>query len=136
PAAVRRLRDGVTRRARRPWTRIYPQMLSDEALLRATRCSTFDALWQRQLERPFFLHVGDRDLWTRTFTSRYAAAAAHRIADAEAAMRHEFDLLGSGPTALGSRLPWHDDFKQHRTWPLAYAPDIEYLELDRPTDVK
>ena len=51
-------------------------------------------------------------------------------------LRHEFDLLGSGCVRLGPHLPWHTDFKTGREWPLRYSPDIEYAELDRPTDVK
>ena len=58
------------------------------------------------------------------------------LAAADAAMRHEFNLLGSGPTPLGDRLPWHTDFKTGREWPIEYACEIQYSELDRPTDVK
>ena len=55
---------------------------------------------------------------------------------AGAILRHEFDLLGSGPKPLGTPLPWHTDFKTGRQWPPAYCGDIEYSELDQPTDVK
>ena len=51
-------------------------------------------------------------------------------------MLPQFDLLGSGQHRFGSQLPWHTDFKTGRQWPLAYCADIEYNELDRPTDVK
>src|SRR5262249_33609202 len=54
----------------------------------------------------------------------------------EAILAHEFDLLGSGRVALGTPLPWHDDFKTGRRWPLRYAFDIDYNDLERPSDVK
>jgi heparinase II/III-like protein len=132
----RRLAESVLRRARRPWSRAYPFILTPDRVVRSCGARSVDHLWQQQLEAPFFLHAGDRDEWVREFTSRYPDTVASRIAAAEAVLRHEFDLLGSGPTVLGSPLPWHDDFKQHRRWPLSYSPDIEYLELDQPTDVK
>ena len=33
-------------------------------------------------------------------------------------------------------MPWHSDFKTGREWPVRFCKDIEYLELDRPSDVK
>ena len=56
---------------------------------------------------------------------------------ADAALRHEFDLLGSGPSAAR-----HAAAVAHRLQDRAasgrsqYCSDIEYNELDRPTDVK
>src|SRR5439155_7202590 len=57
-------------------------------------------------------------------------------ADADRSLRHEFDLLGSGSVELGDRIPWLTDFKTRKTWPIQYCRQIEYNELDRPTDVK
>ena len=67
---------------------------------------------------------------------RYAEWPAAVVAAAVRVRRHEFYLRGSGCVRLGERLPWHTDFKTDREWPLQYSPDIEYAELDRPTDVK
>ncbi len=36
---------------------------------------------------------------------------------AEAAVGHEFDLLGSGPINLGGEIDWHADFTVGRRWP-------------------
>jgi hypothetical protein len=33
-------------------------------------------------------------------------------------------------------LPWHTDFKTGVTWPLRYCHDIDYNDLDNPSDVK
>jgi uncharacterized heparinase superfamily protein len=134
---ARRALESARRRARRPWSSVAPRLLSDRALVRMSGAPSIDALWERQAQRPFFVRPSQREPWTAAFAARFpSSSAAAAIGAADAAVRHEFDLLGSGPTALGSRLPWHTDFKSGREWPLQYACDIEYNELDRPTDVK
>lgn len=50
---------------------------------------------------------------------------------AERLMRHEFDLLGSGPTDLGPAIDWHRDFKSGRVWP---AVHISRFEVSFPDD--
>ena len=135
-AVARRLAGPLVRRARRPWTRFYPRLVTNRRLLAASRCESIDALWTQQLRAPFFLRPGQRGEWTAAFRTRYPELVHEPIETAERALRHEFDLLGSGPVALGWPLPWHDDFKCQKHWPLEFSPDIQYLELDRPTDVK
>jgi hypothetical protein len=135
-AAVTRLSAAVSRRLRRPWSRLYPRLISERLLLKAARCDSIDALWTRQLAAPFFLRPAVRLEWTSAFRLRYPGLEPERITSAEVVLRHEFDLLGSGTMALGSPLPWHDDFKAQKRWPRQFATDIEYMELDRPTDVK
>lgn len=62
---------------------------------------------------------------------------AHTIlADAERALTREVDLLGSGPVKLGTPIDWHRDYKTGHRWPPAFCRDIEYSNLDRPSDVK
>lgn len=126
-----------TQRAlRRPWSSVFPRMFSARALLRATGAATIDALWRQQMQRPFFLTPADRHEWSARFHADYPDDARAIVAAADRVLAHEFDLLGSGPASFGPRLPWHQDFKTGRTWPIEYACDIEYAELDRPTDVK
>jgi hypothetical protein len=133
---AQRLVEMSAQRLRRPWSSIYPRLLTSPRIAAAAGASSIDALWE-QLERtPFFLHGGDRHAWIAAFRSRYPGRDAAIIAAADAICRHEFDLLGSGCVRLGASLPWHTDFKTGRDWPLQYSPDIEYAELDRPTDVK
>ena len=133
---ARRLREEVARVAWRPWTRVYPRFLSDRRLARQAGAPSIDAWWRELAEAPFFLQPSDRDRWAAAFLERYPDARREIIAAGERLLRHEFDLLGSGVCALGPKLPWHTDFKTGREWPLHYSPDIEFSELDRPTDVK
>ena len=122
--------------ARRPWSRIRPRMLSDDRLLRETGHQTIDELWDALARRPFFLQPPDQAAWRRQFVDDYPDETAAIVARAEAVLRHEFDLLGSGPCALGDRIPWHQDFKSRRVWPLQYSHDIDTYDLSRPSDIK
>jgi hypothetical protein len=133
--AARLVRE-ARRQARRPWSRVRPRLLTPQALLRRSGATSIDALWDRLAEQPFVLRPADRERWTAEYRSRYPGAAALTVAAADRVLAHEFDLLGSGPVALGPRLTWTTDFKSGRTWPLAYAPDININDLDRPSDIK
>ncbi len=42
---------------------------------------------------------------------------AQVVAEAQRICRHEVDLLGSGPVALGAHIDWHRDFKSGHRWP-------------------
>jgi hypothetical protein len=123
-------------RLRRPWSRVHPQFVTPSRVAAAAGARSIDVLWERLQQESFFFSAADRARWTRAFQTRYPDRASVLVNTAERALRHEFDLLGSGCVSLGSRLPWHTDFKTGRDWPLQYSPDIDYAELDRPTDVK
>jgi hypothetical protein len=131
-----RLRDELHQAAMRPWARVYPRALRDATVIGESGARSLDDLWDRQLAAPFFLHPSDRDHYVAAFRARYPDEVARILAAADAALRHEFDLLGSGLTALGDAIPWLDDFKTGRRYPLQYCRDIAYMELDKPTDVK
>ena len=133
---MRRVIEEATRVTWRPWTRVHPGLFSDARLLGQTSAPSIDALWTALARAPFFLHAADREARRQAFAARYPHATQPIVAAADRVLRHEFDLLGSGPCSLGDRLPWHADFKSGREWPLVYSPDIEFSELDRPTDVK
>ncbi len=117
-----RLRESLRAHSRRPWSQVYPRVLRDQAILGESGAATFDALWARQMAQPFFLQPADRDAYVAAFRARYPEEVTAVLATADAAMRHEFDLLGSGVTALGPKLPWLDDFKTGRRYPVQYLP--------------
>ncbi|MDP1571600.1 MAG: alginate lyase family protein [Vicinamibacterales bacterium] len=131
-----RARQEAARVLWRPWTRVRPALFDERAFLRTVGAASVDAYWEARAAAPFFLNPSDRDGWAEAFRARWPGAQAEIVDAAARVLRHEFDLLGSGPKALGPRLPWHEDFKTGRVWPLQYSPDIEFSELDKPTDVK
>jgi hypothetical protein len=133
---IGRLAEEARQQTRRPWSRIYPRLLSDRTIIGGSAVASLDALWTRQASQPFFVRPPDRDVYVAAFRQRYPDKVAAVIAVADAALRHEFDLLGSGAKTFGPRLPWLEDFKTGRHYPLQYWRDIQYMELDRPTDVK
>ena len=133
---ARRLGEMVALRLRRPWSHIYPHLVTPARIAAAAGAPSVDALWTMQQRVPFFLSPADREGWSAAFRARYPDGPAAVVAAADRVLRHEFDLLGSGHVTLGTSLPWHSDFKTGREWPTQYSPDIEYAELDRPTDVK
>lgn len=92
--------------------------------------------WVALAGQGFFLSAADAALMRALYRERYRAEAVALREAAERAMRHEFDLLGSGPTDLGPRIDWHRDFKSGRRWPLVPAHSIGYAELDGTGDVK
>ena len=122
------------RQVRRPLSR-WRRPLSAERLLAATGTGSIDALWERVARAPFFLQAADRARMAAAFTAQHPAAVDVVLARAEAVLRHEFDLLGSGPCALGPSLPWHEDFKSGTSWPLEYAHDLDVRpsSIGRPT---
>ena len=63
--------------------------------------------------------------YAASFFARHVERRARVVAAAEAVRAHRFDLLGSGPRDLGSRIPWHADFKSGRSWDRrAYYADL------------
>ena len=128
--------DSLKRRLRRPWSIVYPRLLTERALVASLAARDVDTLWDDLARHSFFVSAANRQEAVRRFLAEYPESGMAIPRAAEAILRHEFDLLGSGPRQLGTELPWHTDFKTGRQWPLAYCADIEYNELDRPTDVK
>ena len=126
----------LARYGRRPWDRFRPSTLTERALLRATGAASIDDLWTARLAAPFFMNARRRDVWVECFRRAFPDAVAPTVAAAKSTLRHEFDLLGSGPMPLGRVLPWHVDFKSGRQWPVHWCHAYDPNELDRPSDIK
>jgi hypothetical protein len=133
---ARRVVDAARRRSRRPWSHLYPRLLTEPALVGSLGARGVDDAWDLLSRQPFFISAGDRASVAERFQAEFPRGLGEITRAADAVLRHEFDLLGSGRRPLGTPLPWHTDFKTGRQWPLAYCADIAYDELDRPTDVK
>jgi hypothetical protein len=63
------------------------------------------------------------------------AQRAGIVERADAVLAHRFDLLGSGPTDLGPRIPWTQDFKTGATWALDHISRVPIVRGDR-SDIK
>ena len=84
----------------------------------------------------FFVHVSDRPALVAAMARMQPNAAELAIAEAEAVLRHQFDLLGSGPVELGRSIDWHRDFKTGYQWPSAHHTRIDRRYLIPDSDIK
>jgi uncharacterized heparinase superfamily protein len=108
--------------------------LDEDALAERTDATDLKELWERVSRRVHAVPV--RHISEAQY-NRVCPGDADRIFDAaERAVEHRIDLLGTGPIDLGSPIAWHTDFKTGKVWPLAYMRDIDYTNLDCPSDVK
>jgi uncharacterized heparinase superfamily protein len=56
--------------------------------------------------------------------------------EAETALAHRVDLLGSGPVSLGPEIDWQRDFKSGFRWPTDFYQDVVVTRLDDQSDAK
>jgi heparinase II/III-like protein len=71
----------------------------------------------------------------RAFALQWPAEVVLREADR--CVHHEFEMLGTDSQAGSGALPWHQDVRSRRTWPLHYHKRLRYdLTGVRGSDVK
>jgi hypothetical protein len=108
--------------------------LDRRRLLALAKASSVDELWDRLRRRPF-----------PAVTTRMDAAGLDRAEPGESARILEaarlacertVDLLGTGPVALGSSIDWARDYRVDAGWPSGFARSIDYVNRDRPSDIK
>ena len=93
-----------------------------------------DQLWSRLRDAPF-------PAWTAPIEARVlddlAPGESVRILDAaRKACQRIVDVLGTGPVALGTPIDWARDYRVGMGWPSGFARSIDYVNRDRPSDVK
>lgn len=107
--------------------------LTAERLARAAGADSVDAWWARLAALPY-PHPERID--AARLEALCPGARDDIVARAERAHAHEVELLGSGSVSLGPEIDWHRDFKTGIGWPPRFHRDIEYTNLERPSDVK
>jgi hypothetical protein len=143
-AAARGLRRRMGRVVRRLRDRAHLAFPSENGFLRdlGGRFGTIEEFLDAAARDDGRLFVAGipRRLAAEFFSSGYAARQVRIVKTAEAACAHRFDLLGSGPTDLGARLPWHTDFKSGHVYDRgAYYEDLKSAltaEFGKGWDVK
>lgn len=113
---------------------IRERRLDRARLLAMGGVSSMNELWERFRSRPYpavttpmaaalleKLEPGERD--------RILKAAQH-------ACEHTVDLLGTGPVSLGDSINWAHDYRVGLGWPSGFARSIDYVNRERPSDVK
>jgi Heparinase II/III-like protein/Heparinase II/III N-terminus len=126
----------IGRRLRSSRLRRNLQTLTPADVARLAGVENLSALWERRAAKGFLFSAAERDELRRLHEGPFASSAEVLQGRVERILRHEFDLLGSGPIALGPELDWHLDFKSGRRWDLTPSERIDVSELDSESDVK
>lgn len=77
----------------------------------------------------FFLDLTDQDVW-RHYKGAFAHKIQNVIEDAERICCHEFDLLGSRMSFLGSTIDWHVDPVSGYHWPKKLFSELKKSEFE------
>jgi hypothetical protein len=90
-------------------------------------------------DREFFCASDMRDNrahFLSLFLDRWNDSPNRAVEEADKAVAHMFDLLGSGEVFLGDTIDWHRDFKSGKAWPRHYFEDIPEIDLSDGSDIK
>src|SRR5437867_3737921 len=137
-------REVVKRGASRAWKRIYDRYFrSDPRESDVIRICGFSSAGElvehfRSRKTPMFFLDAELDRRIPEFQSDFPDEAKRIIDKADCVLKHELDLLGSGPINLSAlkadtrpgHLPWHVDFKSGASWsPATYYKNIRYGQI-------
>lgn len=130
----------MRRRWRQERDRRFGTAISDRELRSALRPALREG-WPSGFRRPGpapgFAPPGALEAAASALEREAPGAAARTIAAADRACEHVFDLLGSGPVALGPEIDWHADFKSgHRYDPREHATRIRPASHPGGHDIK
>lgn len=126
----RRLRTKIKQAWERERARRFSTHLSDKAFAQALdpRFADLDAFLTHMTQRTtphFFIEDAHRCATVELLRRRAPAQEPLIIMAADQICAHVFDLLGSGPVALGAAIDWHTDFKSGHRWnPQQYFADM------------
>ncbi len=131
---LRRLGDELRAEVERFLAPARARRMTGARLARLFSLPDLDALWEHLEQNSYVSPAVPVD--TGTYDQLCPGDATRIIEQAERALRHEVDLLGSGPIPLGEKVDWLKDYKTGVRWPLAYIRSIEYNNPEQPSDVK
>jgi len=105
-----------------------------ERLLALAGAPTVDRLWRQLKDRSFPAVTMPID---RAVLDRIEPGESKRIHEAaEMACSRTVDLLGMGPIMLGVPIDWSRDYRANLGWSAGFARSIDFVNRDRPSDVK
>lgn len=113
---------------------IRERRMTSARLLAISGAASIDALWQKLRSRPYPAVTTPIDA---ALLEKLEPGERERIlAAAQRACEHTVDLLGTGPVSLGDEIDWSHDHRVGQGWPPGFARSIDYVNRDRPSDVK
>ncbi|MBV9083680.1 MAG: alginate lyase family protein [Acidobacteriaceae bacterium] len=120
--------------AERYWGPRRARRFDTASLLAETGANSLSELWERLQSNPY---VACTNASMPADYERICPGDRERILlQAEDALNHRVNLLGSGPIELGATIDWHRDYKTNLTWPLDHSRGLDYVNRERPSDVK
>ena len=87
-------------------------------------------------DRPFFVTAERASELAGGFRRKFPAVAQAIVDEADRALAHEFDLLGSGPTNVGDPIAWQTDFKTGYAFPRVHHSRVPIHGLPAGADIK
>lgn len=134
---ARRSLTEIEHRLRSPALRRKLGSLAPSDVARIAGVESLSSLWEGRGAAGFLYTAAEREELSRLHRDGpFRASAEALAARVERILRHELDLLGSGPVALGGEIDWHRDFKSGRSWDLAPSERIDVSDLASESDVK
>ncbi|MEH2511209.1 putative heparinase superfamily protein [Nitrobacteraceae bacterium AZCC 1564] len=131
---VRRLTQEARMQSERFVAPAFARLISGHRLARWAGASSIDDLWEKLASMPY---PARSELVDRLDYDRAFPGSAETIfAAAERALKHELDLLGTGPIQMGPHIDWLQDYKTGDRWPVQFCKAIDYVNKGRPSDVK
>lgn len=108
--------------------------LGRDRLLAMARVSSVKELWIRLRDRPFPAVTASMD--AAALDRVEPGESARILAAAQLACERTVNVLGTGPVALGGSIDWARDYRVDMGWPSRFARSIDYVNRDRPSDIK
>jgi hypothetical protein len=113
---------------------IRERRLDRRRLLAIAKAASVEELWTRLRSRPY-------PAWTRsmdpiTLDNLDAGESARIREAAQRAYARTVDILGTGPVTLGTPIDWARDYRVGMGWPSGFARSLDYVNRDRPSDIK
>jgi hypothetical protein len=84
----------------------------------------------------FFVRPADRSAVVAALQALEPEAVAATVRAADLVCGHRVQLLGRGAVELGDPIDWHRDPVSGLRWDLRHHSTIDYLDLERPSDVR
>ena len=103
-------------------------------LLASLEADSLASLWTQLAEAPFCAFT--QPITPEDYDKACPGDVERIMVAADAVLSRRVDLLGSGPVTLGTPIGWHTDFKSGHSWPVKPFRRIDYMNLDRDSDVK
>ncbi len=108
--------------------------LTDGRLLERTGAPDAASLIERLRHRPFVTPVGKID--SANLDRLTPGVVDEVLRRAAAAASRTVDILGSGPVTLAAPHDWSADYRSGHRWAEGWAEAIDYMNPERPSDVK